>query len=158
MRIMTILGIAAVIAGCAKSDAPPAADTGMAMEPAPAPVAPAALSLADVAGKWTVRVMGETSDSTLSTYVLTATADTAGWVFSFPNGKPIPMRVTSVSGDSIVTTAGPFPSSLRKGAQVSTVGTFRMQDGKMVGTTIARYPGAGADSVARLRIEGTRAQ
>jgi len=33
-----------------------------------------------------------------------------------------------------------------------------MQDGKMVGTTIARYPGAGADSVARLRIEGTRAQ
>ncbi len=158
MRIMTILGFAAVIAGCARSDAPPAADTGMAMEPTPAFVAPAALSLADVAGKWNVRVMGETSDSTLSTYVLTATADTAGWVFSFPNGKPIPMRVTSVSGDSIVATAGPFPSSLRKGAQVSTVGTFRMQDGKMVGTTIARYPGAGADSVARLRIEGTRAQ
>ena len=158
MRIMTILGFAAVIAGCAKSDAPPAADTGMAMEPAPASVAPAALSLADVAGKWNVRVMGETSDSTLTTYVLTATADTAGWVFSFPNGKPIPMRVTSVSGDSIVATAGPFPSSLRKGARVSTVGTFRMQDGKMVGTTIARYPGAGADSVARLRIEGTRAQ
>jgi len=158
MRIMTMLGFAAVIAGCAKSDAPPAADTGMAMEPAPASVAPAALSLADVAGKWNVRVMGETSDSTLTTYVLTATADTAGWVFSFPNGKPIPMRVTSVSGDSIVATAGPFPSSLRKGARVSTVGTFRMQDGKMVGTTIARYPGAGADSVARLRIEGTRAQ
>ncbi len=158
MRIMRILGFAAIIAGCAKSDAPPAADTGMAMEPAAAPAVPAAMSLADVAGKWNVRVMGETSDSTLTSYVLTATADTAGWTFSFPNGAPIKMRVTSMAGDSIVTEAGPFPSALRRGSRVSTVGTFRMQDGKMVGTTIARYPNAGADSVARLRIEGTRVQ
>lgn len=154
MRIITILCFAAIAAGCAKSDTPPAADTGMAMDPVAAPIA--AMSLADVAGKWNVRVMGETSDSTLTSYVLTATADTSGWLFSFPTGAPIKMRVTSMAGDSIVTEAGPFPSALRPGSQVSTVGTFRMQDGKMVGTTVATYPGGGANSVARLRIEGTR--
>jgi hypothetical protein len=32
-----------------------------------------------------------------------------------------------------------------------------MQDGKMVGTTVARYQVSGPDSVARLTMEGTRA-
>lgn len=156
MRIISIFGIAAIVAGCAKSESPPAADTSMPMQPAEAPAA--AISLADVAGRWNVRVTGETSDSTLTTYVLNATADTSGWTFTFPNGNPIPMRILSVGGDSVVTHAGPFASQLRRGVQVTTTSTVRMQDGKLVGQTIARYATSGADSVARLRLEGTRAQ
>ncbi|HEY7613328.1 MAG TPA: hypothetical protein VH764_10060 [Gemmatimonadales bacterium] len=33
----------------------------------------------------------------------------------------------------------------------------RLQDGKLVGTTTAHYDAAGADSVAHLTFEGTRA-
>ncbi|MBA3342905.1 MAG: hypothetical protein H0T48_13875 [Gemmatimonadaceae bacterium] len=156
MRIISILAFAAIVAGCAKSESPPVADTGMAMQPADAP--PAAMSLTDVTGRWNIRVMGETSDSTLTTYVLDATADTSTWTFTFPNGKPIPMRIVNVGGDSIVTNAGPFASQLRRGVQVRTHIVWRMQDGKLNGRTTARYATSGADSVAQLRSEGTRAQ
>jgi hypothetical protein len=37
-----------------------------------------------------------------------------------------------------------------------TEGSLRMQNGKLVGTTIAHYSKAGADSVLRLCTEGTR--
>ena len=67
------------------------------------------------------------------------------------------MRVVAVAGDSIVTEAGPFESVLRKGVKVSTNSVLRLQNGKLVGTTIAHYATSGADSVRNLRIEGTRA-
>ena len=40
----------------------------------------------------------------------TATADTSGWTLTFPNRKPVPVRVVAVDGDSIVTEAGPYES------------------------------------------------
>ena len=120
--------------------------------------APAPISVASVAGKWNIRVMHETKDTTLTSYVLTATADSTAWSFAFPDGVAIPMQVVGVAGDSILPHAGPFPSQLRKGTQVSTDGAFRMQGDKIVGITTAHYVTAGADSVVRLRVEGTRAQ
>ena len=54
--------------------------------------------------------------------------------------------------------AGPYESVLRKGVQVKTTTVFRLQDGKLVGTTVAHYTTKGADSVRNLRAEGTRAQ
>jgi len=45
---------------------------------------------------------------------------------------------------------------LRKGVKVTTHSVFRLQDGKLVGTTVARYTTKGADSVRNLRSEGTR--
>ena len=122
-----------------------------------APAAPAPISLADVAGKWAVRTMAESGDSTLLSYEMVAGADTSGWSFLFPNRKPVPMRVVAVAGDSIVTEAGPFESVLRKGVQVRVVNVTRLQDGKLVGATTARYATRGPDSVAHLRFEGTRA-
>ena len=68
----------------------------------------------------------------------------------------MPVRVT-VDGDSIMTASGPYESVLRKGVQVTTQSVLRRQDGKLVGMTIARYQGAAADSVVRLRTELTRA-
>jgi hypothetical protein len=67
------------------------------------------------------------------------------------------VRVVAVEGDSIMSEAGPFESALRKGVQVSTDIVTRLQDGKVVGTAVARYKVSGPDSVARLTFEGTRA-
>lgn len=127
-------------------------------EAAPAaPAGPAPISLADVAGKWAVRTMTESGDSTLVRFEMVATGDTSGWTFNFPNRKPVPVRVVAVSGDSLVTEAGPFESVLRKGVKVTTRTVNRLQDGKLVGATTAHYATKGADSVRQLRFEGTRA-
>ena len=148
-RFAIICCCAAAVVGCAKTETKaPAASQ--------APPPPPPISLADVAGKWSVRGMNEARDSTLVTYQLNATADTSGWTIAFPNRKAIPARVAAVGGDSVVMEAGPYESVLRKGVQVTTHGVIRLQDGKMVGLTIAHYKTAKADSVRRIPMEGTR--
>ena len=152
MRFFVSLCCAAVVAGCSKPDAPPAQDTTAVVAPAPTPI-----SLADIAGKWVVRTMAENSDSVLVTSEMTATADTSGWVTVVPGRPPMPTRVIEVAGDSVTTEFGPFESVLRAGVQVTTRSVMRLRDGKLVGHLMARYATTGADSVARLRLEATRA-
>jgi hypothetical protein len=149
-----------LVAGCAKSDqatkdsAAGAAAAPAAATPAPAPAA--VLSLADVAGKWQMRAVPESGkDTSATTYVLTASSDTTGWMITFPSGVKVPVRVT-VAGDSLTEQTGTFPSQRRKGVKVMTNGTLRLQNGKLVGTTVAHYAKAGADSVMRLHTEGTK--
>jgi hypothetical protein len=153
---------AVVLVGCTKTKEQPAmeapADTSPAAAAPGALAAPAPIALADVAGKWTVRVMPETGDSTLLTYEMVAGADTSGWSLHFPKRPPYPIRVVGVAGDSIVIEAGPYESALRKGVQVKTHGVLRLKDGKLVGETTAHYKTTRPDSVLRLRAEGTRAQ
>jgi len=163
MKIMLRVAIACstsvLLAGCAKSEqaakesaAAAAATPAPAAAPAPAP----AFSMADAAGKWQMRSVPESgTDTTATTYVLTATADTTGWVMTFPSGVKVPVHVT-VSGDSVISKTGTFASQRRKGVKVSTEGSFRLQNGKLVGTTTAHYAKAGPDSVLRLRTEGTK--
>ena len=145
-RTCAVLGIA-VLFGCGPKEEP-AADTAAA---ASAP----SISLADVAGTWTIRTMAENSDSVLVTSELTATADPSGWVQLLPGRPPTPVRVR-VDGDSIMTDTGPFESVLRPGTQVSTSGVYRLVNGNLRGLLTAHYVTAGADSVVRLRVEGTR--
>ena len=155
MRSTIILCCAAALVGCAKSEKPAADTTPAAATPAPPPPPPA-LKLSDVAGKWTVTGRSETGDSLL-TYVFTATGDTTGWSIKFPDrAKPVPVHVVAVAGDSVVIAAGPFPSALRKGVTVRTSGPIRIQNGKLVGTTVAHYSVKTADSVRTIRMEGTR--
>lgn len=124
---------------------------------APATVGPAALDLASLAGKWTQVARAENSDSVLVTSELNGGADASSWTITLPGRAAQPVRVT-VSGDSMMTETGPYESVLRKGVMVTTSSVSRLVDGKLVGTTIARYAGAtGADSVVRLRTEATRA-
>jgi len=130
-------------------------DTTAAAAPE-APAGPAPIALADVAGKWAMRTMNASGDSTLLTYELVATADPSGWTFNFPKRPPVPVRVAA-AGDSIVIDAGPYESLLRKGVQVTTNGVARLQDGKLMGATTAHYKTTGPDSVLPLRFEGTRA-
>lgn len=155
MRAVTSCWIALVLVGCGKpADKPADATVGEApaME-----AAPAALSLADMAGTWNVKSKVAGSDTELS-YDIVATADKSGWTLNFPNRDPIPLRIVAVEGDSVVYQAGPFESALRKGVQVNTDVVARLKDGKLVGTTTAHYDVKGADSVATLTFEGMRAK
>jgi hypothetical protein len=163
MQIMSRLALACsvtlLLAACAKSDQAAkdsAAGVAAAPAPAPAPAPPPAFSLADAAGKWQVRAVPESgTDTSATNYVLTATADTTGWLITFPSGLKVPLHVT-VSGDSLINKTGVFASQRRKGLKVMSEGSFRLQNGKLVGTTIAHYAKAGPDSVLRLHTEGTK--
>lgn len=149
MRRLVLLCCAAVLVGCAKKEAEPAADTTAA---APAPMM---LTAADVAGKWHAVVMGETSDSVLVEYDLVATAADTGWTMTLPN-RPVMTPRVMFSGDSVVIDNGPYESVLRKGVQVTTHSVSRLQGGMLVGTTTAHYATQSGDSVVMLRTRATR--
>jgi hypothetical protein len=155
VRRLAMCCCAVVLVACSKSKDQPATDEMADATAGPAATAP--IALADVAGKWSVRLTPESGDSTLLSYDMVATGDTSGWAFNFPKRKPVPVRVVAVEGDSIVTEAGPFESNLRKGVQVTARTVNRLQDGKLVGATTARYTASGPDTVAHFRFEATRA-
>jgi len=146
MRSLHFVLGAALLAACAKPDAPPPA------VPAP-PVA--TVNLADFAGTWTSQVMAENSDSVLVTTTMVASADPAGWTLTLPGRAPMALRV-STSGDSVVTEVGPYESVLRPGVQVTTRTAAKLEGGMLMGLTVATYSGGGADSVRVLRNRGTR--
>lgn len=158
MRPVALACFALLVVACAKKDqaatdsSAAAAAAAAAPPPAPAP----ALSLADFAGKWqatSTPLAGK--DTTPTKYVLTATADTSGWVIDFPSGLKVPLQIT-VSGDSLLFKSQPYASQRRKNVKVSTEGSYRLQGGKLTGMSTAHYMTAGADSVLQLRIEGTK--
>jgi hypothetical protein len=149
---------AAVLTACAKKDNAAVDTSSMAASSTTTTsTAPAPVNLADVAGKWNMRSVPTTGDTTPTNLVLTATGTTSGWTITFPGRAPIAERVT-VDGDSIIVEAGPYPSVRRKGVQVTTNGVLRLQGGNLVGTTTAHYKVKTADSVMTLNTTATRAQ
>ena len=147
MRRLLLICTAAALAGCYKYD-----------DQARGAGAAATLSLADIAGKWTVQAMAEGSDSVLVTSELNTTATTEGWTQILPGRDPVSLHV-EVGGDSVVTHAGPYESVLRPGVMVTTDNVMRLVNGMLEGHTVAHYSGptVGADSVLRIRTMGTRA-
>lgn len=155
MRVTALLGIALVAAACSTKEAPPAADTSAAM--APAPAAPAAMTLASVAGQWDTKVMPMDKDTTLTTNVLTATADTSGWSLTQPTGNVVPLHNVTLDGDSVAAEGMGFKSGVRAGMTVKHLRVvYRMQDGKLMGIATAHYETKTADSVRTFRFEGTK--
>jgi hypothetical protein len=149
MRRLSLVVAAVTLAACGTKEQP-AADTSAAAAPPPG------ISLSDVAGTWTAKVMRMDSDSVILTYDMTASADPTAWTITFPGGRPpVPVRAMA-DGDSIVTDAGPFESALRKGVQVTTHGAFRLVNGELVGQTTAHYQVKTADSVVTLRTIATK--
>jgi len=152
-----------LIAACAKKDnaavdtsSMSASSTASTTTAAPAP--PANINLADVAGKWNMSSAPTSgTDTTPTTYVLTATNSQTGWTITFPGRKPMAVQVAT-SGDSVMISAGPYPSVRRKGLQVTTNGVLRLQNGDLVGPTTAHYKTKSADSVLVLNVTGTRAK
>lgn len=124
----------------------PAAET-----PAPAP---SDASLAEYAGTWEGVAVMESGDTVPHTLV--ATEDRTGWMVTLPDRDPMPLRVLTVEGDSVVTEMGPYDSLLREGVQVTVRQVNRLQDGRMVGTMEAHYAGDGEDTVVAGTVEATR--
>jgi hypothetical protein len=155
---MFCIACCAVMLGACASPREKVADTAkgeisQAAVPTPAPT----LSLADVAGRWRVNAVPEVGEQKVTTLVLTATADTTGWVIAYPpNPKPIPGRVVGVRGDSVVIEWGPYLSARRAGMRAMSHDVYRLSGGRLVGYSTSHYVGAPADSVIRLRLEGTR--
>jgi hypothetical protein len=153
-RITMLFSALFFLAACKSENA--ATDTTKAAAAAPAPPPAPAVTLADFAGKWAVVSTPESGKDTSATkYTLTATADTSGWMIAFPSGLKVPMHV-SLSGDSVVLKTGQFSSQRRKNVKVWTEGSAKLQNGKLVGETTAHYLNAGADSVLKLRVDGTK--
>jgi hypothetical protein len=146
MRRFTLLCCAVLLAGCAPAEE----QAEMDMPESPT------IALADVAGTWDMQALPETGDSALVTYTIVATDNMEGWTMTFPDREPIPITVTSVDGDSIMSEVGPFPSALRDNVMVTTYSVMRLVDGNLTGTFVARYDTMEADSVLYGRHMGTR--
>ena len=156
MRWLALSLCAVIATGCAKSEQPPVTDTA-AGTAAPAPAAPAAMTLDQVAGTWNMNVSAQGSDSTVLKIVVTATADGNGWTIKYPDRPdPVPTRAVA-AGDSIVIEAGPYGSPIRKNVQTTIHGVWRLQGDSLGGPVTARYNVKTADSVRVFRAMGTRA-
>ena len=156
MRAVTSCCLAVLLIGCGGSGERPA-DAGVGEAPA-MEEAPAGISMADLAGTWNIRSTVDGSDKVI-TYDLVASGDGSSWTVNFPGREPIEARVVATGGDSVVWESGPFESVIRKGVTVKkSVVSARLQDGKLTGTTTAVYDAPGADTVAHLTLEGTRAR
>lgn len=158
-RLALLCSCAATLAACAKKDEAPA-DTSAAVTPpvaattTPAPAA-TPVNLADVAGKWSIRAVPATGDTTANTYTVVAKATTSGWTLTFPGRAPMAVKV-STDGDSVMMDAGPFSSVRRKGVQVTTHSVEHFTGDAMTGVTTAHYKVKTADSVLTLNTTGKR--
>ena len=156
----TTLSLAALMCGLAIgacADQEPAEEMEPAEEPAmteePAEMEPAP-SLDVYAGTWNAVTYLESGDTV--EYTMTATADTSGWMIDLPDRDPMPMRIVSAAGDSVVTEIGPYESILREGIMVTVTSVTRVQGDQMSGSMDAHYSGVETDTVVHGRIEGTR--
>jgi len=145
MRRLALVMIAVLLSACAKPETPPAAVASAAPT----------ISLADVAGTWMAQATAVGSDSVIVMFSMTASADPAGWTMNLTDRDPVPMTVT-VSGDSILHSAGPYNSVLRAGVQVSVSGSMHLVNGELVGPSVAHYAMSGADSTVNLWVTATR--
>jgi hypothetical protein len=138
----TLLLCVVLLFGCAKSEPPASQSTSTE-------TAGATISLADVAGTWDGTVMAAGNDTVLTQIEVTATAEPTGWSMTVTNAKDptlksvVPATSVVAEGDSVVVEAGPFPSVLRAGQQVSTHTVYRLQGGQLVGDILATYPASG---------------
>lgn len=112
------------------------------------------ITLDDIAGTWNMRSVPESGDTTATESQLVATSTDVTILLA--DRDPVLGR-TVVAGDSIVVEAGPYESVRRPGTQVWTHAVYRLEGDQLVGTVIAHYETAGADSVLRLHSEGMRA-
>jgi hypothetical protein len=157
-RIRIALAAVAVltVGACAKKEQPPVDTAAATPPPAPAAAPAPAVTLADFAGRWNLVTRPESGpDTTVTKVVLVATPDTSGWMMELPSKVKVRHHVT-FSGDSVMLKSEPYASMRRKGKQVWTEGVYRLENGKLVGPTVAHYMKSGADSVLRLRTEGTK--
>ena len=152
MRKIALAALVLAVAACSKKETP-AADTpavAQAVAPAPAPLTPAA-----TAGVWEAVGMPMDKDTVIVRMTMTMDSTGKNGKTVFTSGESFTNTSSVYDGDSLVSMAGPFKSQLRKGQMVTTRVVLRMQDGKLVGVTHAKY--ANGDT-ADIRITATKKQ
>ena len=136
------------IAACGRGEDEVAADS-------PAAATAPALTFADFAGRWSIQLLGDMSDTVLATYELNATADGSSWTLTPAGHEPMTVRA-AVEGDSLMLDAGPYKSTAPANVDVTTMAVSRLEGGMLVGTFLSQYAMAGGDSVVRGRLRGSR--
>lgn len=102
-----------------------------------------AFKLSDVAGVWHAQAMIGPQDSVVTTLELVETANDQGWTMTFPKAAPVRVRVVTVRGDSVVTEAGPYPSTSRPGQTVVLRTVAHYKGDEMWGSFEATYSVSG---------------
>lgn len=113
------------------------------------------LSLADLAGTWSMQSWRDSSATPLTTYQIQGTTEPRSWTITFPNRVAVPLRVT-LDGDSMIAEAGPYESVVRAGVAVVTRAVLRLREGRLAGSFMSRYASNMVDSVLTGRTEGGR--
>jgi phosphopentomutase len=148
-RHLALTAAVLALAACAKSETP-ATDSPAAAVAA----APAALTDSAVSGTWEAQGMPMDKDTVVVRFTMNNTDTGAGTSITFASGDKVQNTSRQVSGDSVVSTSGPFKSQVRKGQNVaSTRSVMRLQDGKLVGFIHAKY--ANGDT-ASFRVTATK--
>jgi hypothetical protein len=153
-RLTSLLVLGAVLAACGQKEEAPAADTS-AMA-----AAPAAPTLASMAGEFTWVMKAEAGDSVLGKGISHVEADGSGFTVNDATPKDTTRFTGSMVGDSIIDVSSPYtdPAAPKGSGQV----TWRFAgkpsaDGKMMTGMLTVHPVAKPDSVAmRARAEVTR--
>jgi hypothetical protein len=156
MRRLTILFGCTLALACARED--DAAVATASVDPTPAEVPPAAITMADFVGTWTMESMGESSDSVIARYQLWVPQDTTMWKMKFDHqDDTLPVHLVAIAGDSVTTIIGPYRSALRRDVMVTTNTTYHIRDGVLNGLSVAHYHVDTPDSVIVVRARGIRA-
>ncbi|HJU86421.1 MAG TPA: hypothetical protein VJ788_03515 [Gemmatimonadota bacterium] len=151
MKTTPVLALAVgVLLGACETAPPEEAAAPAADTVAAAPT----ISLADVAGTWTMQYTAVSGGTEVPTARVEVTAD--GWMLLLPDRDPIPAEVTA-SGDSLIVVEGPYQSVRRPAITVTMHGAYRLDGDRLVGVVAARYDTSGADSLFVMLSEGTRA-
>jgi hypothetical protein len=148
MRKACLILAAMTLVACGRGDGDVTADS-------PAAATAPALTFADFAGRWSIQLLSDMSDSVLATYEMNATADGSSWTLTPAGREPIPVRA-AVAGDSLELDAGPYKATAPANVDVTTHAVSRLEGGMLVGAFMSQYALAGGDSVVRGRVRGTR--
>ena len=148
MRKAFLILAAMTLAACGRGGEDAVADS-------PAAATAPALTFADFAGRWSIQLLGDMSDSVMATYEMNATADGSSWTLTPAGREPILVRA-AVAGDSLELDAGPYKTTAPVNVDVTTHAVSRLEGGMLVGTFVSQYALTGGDSVVRGRVRGTR--
>ncbi|MBX6330508.1 MAG: hypothetical protein IRY91_01540 [Gemmatimonadaceae bacterium] len=152
MRTSLLLA-AAVLAACTKGD--PAKSGSMTTDSTAAPMAPAALTSAQVAGTWHGTSRQEGSDTLTDQWTMVSTSDSTGMlVFDDAKNDSIPYSMR-LDGDSVVMTSSrPYAGRDGKGRfMYRQVG--RLQGDRLVGQVTAMLADRPDSVVGRFTWEAT---
>jgi hypothetical protein len=99
-------------------------------------------SAQSAAGAWLNTFMIGPRDSVIGTADINVSGDQKTWLLIFSDRAPILMRVVAAARDSVVTEAGPYPSTKRPGQSVTLLHTvWHLNGDHMTGTFEAHYSG-----------------